>query len=332
MSSNILFNPKTSIFQLYAGDSLYSFGISSSLELEHLYWGKKLAENDNLRNCTTESSTTMKNHFEKKRGYSYYDRVQDFLNEELTIHELFEEWRENQCCIYSGMPYFETIQRRRVENIAWRRMGMIQNLKTIGCETNQSCVFQNKIKNKFKVQNIKSQFPNEMLYEYSDHGCGEFCNPSFVVECENGSTATPLRYLKHNIITGKLPMPPYFPGIRLSVDEATTLVVTMRDPCSGLEIDLIYVCVHKMNVITRRVVFRNNGSDVKVIKLANSATVDVKSHNQGCYMTQLSGSWARERHEISHKLVQGMHKIGSTRGVSSHEHNPFAGVAESIVS
>ncbi len=36
-------------------------------------------------------------------------------------------------------------------------------------------------------------------------------------------------------------------------------------------------------------------------------------------------SWARERHVIETKLTQGTQSFGSLRGVSSHEHNPFAG-------
>ena len=38
---------------------------------------------------------------------------------------------------------------------------------------------------------------------------------------------------------------------------------------------------------------------------------------------QLSGAWARERHIITRDLEQGVQSIGSNRGHSSHEHNPF---------
>lgn len=37
-------------------------------------------------------------------------------------------------------------------------------------------------------------------------------------------------------------------------------------------------------------------------------------------------SWARERYIIETKLTQGIQSIGSTRGVSGHQHNPFAAV------
>ena len=38
---------------------------------------------------------------------------------------------------------------------------------------------------------------------------------------------------------------------------------------------------------------------------------------------QFSGSWARERHLKVRKLEQGITSVESTRGASSHEHNPF---------
>ena len=78
--------------------------------------------------------------------------------------------------------------------------------------------------------------------EYSDHGTGDFRSPSFmVVDNANGSSISPLRYKRHAIYRGKLPMPDSLPGIRcLSEREASTLVVTMADAITGLEVDLVY--------------------------------------------------------------------------------------------
>ncbi|RYG67959.1 hypothetical protein EON64_06280 [archaeon] len=78
--------------------------------------------------------------------------------------------------------------------------------------------------------------------EYSDHGTGDFRTPSFVVvDNFNGSSITPLRYRRHRIYKGKLNMPDDMPSIRCaSEDEASTLVVTLADSSSGLEVDLIY--------------------------------------------------------------------------------------------
>lgn len=78
--------------------------------------------------------------------------------------------------------------------------------------------------------------------EYSDHGTGDFRTPSFmVVDNFSGSSISPLRYKRHAIYRGKLPMPDAMPAIRcLSEREASTLVVTMADTITGLEVDLVY--------------------------------------------------------------------------------------------
>lgn len=78
--------------------------------------------------------------------------------------------------------------------------------------------------------------------EYADHGTGDFRSPSFiVVDNYNGSSISPLKYKRHKIYRGKLPMPESMPAIRCKDEsEASTLVVTMVDSGSGLEVDLIY--------------------------------------------------------------------------------------------
>jgi hypothetical protein len=83
---------------------------------------------------------------------------------------------------------------------------------------------------------------NTVCCEYADYGTGDFRTPSFiVVDNLNGSSISPLRYKRHAIYRGKLPMPDAMPAIRcLSEREASTLVVTMADTITGLEVDLVY--------------------------------------------------------------------------------------------
>lgn len=102
--------------------------------------------------------------------------------------------------------------------------------------------------------------------------------------------------------------------------------------------------MHNYDVITRRTVFRNSdkrdrcstvmmtsnskefecGSS-KVILKASSATIDFEAESQPFHLVQLSGSWARERYVVETKLKHGTVSFGSMRGVSGHQHNPFAG-------
>ncbi len=82
--------------------------------------------------------------------------------------------------------------------------------------------------------------------EYGDQGTGGFRSPSFIVSDNfDGSTISPLKYRKHKIYRGKLPMPDEQPSIRCSDEnQASTLVITMGDVGSGLEVDLVYGKCH----------------------------------------------------------------------------------------
>jgi len=54
-----------------------------------------------------------------------------------------------------------------------------------------------------------------LCVEYGDQGTGDFRTPSFVVvDNFNGSTISPLKYRKHRIYCGKLPMPDEQPAVR----------------------------------------------------------------------------------------------------------------------
>jgi hypothetical protein len=178
-----------------------------------------------------------------------------------------------------------------------------------------------------------------LCMEYSDLGTGDFRTAGFSVKCADGSTITPLRYVKHAIYKGKMARtdPMSCPTIGRTAtleNEASTLVITMADFSSGLEVDLIYVSMHNYNAITRKVVFRNkeysstrkSALGPKTITCAHSVLVDFESTSHDFYLVQLSGSWCREGNVIETKLTHGMQSFSSSRGVSSHQHNPFAGM------
>lgn len=96
---------------------------------------------------------------------------------------------------------------------------------------------------------------------------------------------------------GKIPMPETMPCVRCtSDDDASTLVITMADVSSGLEVDLVYTAMHHYDAITRRVVFRNvpklasRKSALQgpiMINCAHSFLVDFESTVDDFYLVQL---------------------------------------------
>ncbi|MCD8502968.1 MAG: hypothetical protein LRY71_16575 [Bacillaceae bacterium] len=75
------------------------------------------------------------------------------------------------------------------------------------------------------------------------------------------------------------------------------------------------------NVLCRHARFINTGDETFYLDHAMSASVDLPDDNFD--MVHLAGAWAREAHVQTSKLSKGIQSIYSSRGASSHIHNPF---------
>lgn len=67
--------------------------------------------------------------------------------------------------------------------------------------------------------------------------------------------------------------------------------------------------------------FINEG--IAPVHLLNAMSLSLDLPDSDYVWMQFSGVWARERHIIERKLEQEIQAVGSIRGNSSHEHNPF---------
>jgi len=169
---------------------------------------------------------------------------------------------------------------------------------------------------------------NAQMLEWADYGTGDFRAPSFRVRYGNGTSISPLVYVSHQIFPGKPIVDSAQPAIYLESDsEATSLRLLLEDPITKLQVHLWFTIYHDYDIITRRAVIMNNQSDGSTVyvEILNSATVDFPQLTaQDWHFSQLSGSWARERHFYSRPLKLGTTSVQSRRGASSHQHNPFA--------
>ena len=87
-----------------------------------------------------------------------------------------------------------------------------------------------------------------------------------------------------------------------------------------------------MRLCCAGLVVRNETQQVVRLKRAMSTTVDFDVPVNNYWLTQLDGSWARERHVTTRKLEPGITAFGSQRGTSSHQHSPFVAVSEGYAS
>ncbi len=157
--------------------------------------------------------------------------------------------------------------------------------------------------------------------EYPSFGTTDYRYPAHTITQANGSKITNFQYEDYRIIPGK----PKLNGLPATYvenkEEATTLEIILIDTLLKIRLILSYTIYTHRNVICRSARFINESNKSLFINNALSASVDFPDNE--FEMIHLSGAWARETHIEKKKLSRGIQGIYSTRGSSSHIHNPF---------
>lgn len=166
---------------------------------------------------------------------------------------------------------------------------------------------------------------DSMPQEYSASQTGDFRVSSVDIKSANGEYASEVKYVSHEIITGK-PQLKDMPSIFAENDEATTLVLTCEDVYAKAEIKLYYSIIEKLNIIVRSVKIKNIGDGTFHLMKMASSCVDFCACDFD--MTQLYGTWSKECNVERINIPQGIHSIASRRGSSSHQHNPFVAISD----
>ena len=162
--------------------------------------------------------------------------------------------------------------------------------------------------------------------EYPQYGSGDFRNPAYQARLEDGTRVTELRYSSYRVLKGK-PVLEGLPSVYVeSEDEAETLELILKDDYAKLTVILRYTIYEGMDVIARSVQFLNEGESKLQLLRALSASVDLSAGELD--MIYLAGAWAREGNLTRRRLVQGGTNIGSRRGMSGHQFNPFTALAK----
>ncbi|MNM40417.1 Alpha-galactosidase [compost metagenome] len=158
--------------------------------------------------------------------------------------------------------------------------------------------------------------------EYPQYGSGDFRNPAYQVQLEDGTRVTELKYRTHRILDGKSALEG-LPSVYVEEgDEAETLELELVDSYSGLVVILRYTVFRAFSAIVRSVGFNNEGTRPFRLLKALSASVDFQ--DAGYDWLCLHGSWVRERHMERRPVGHGGTVAESRRGSSSHQMNPFA--------
>ena len=161
--------------------------------------------------------------------------------------------------------------------------------------------------------------------EYPCEGSGDYRAPAFSLRRENGAVGCDLRYTGHSIEKGKYSLPG-LPAVYAGEDEAETLLVTLADAAAGVTVTLQYGVLPALDVITRAVRICNSGETGVTLQTAATAALDIASGDWE--LLHFYGRHAGERAVGRAEIGQREILIGSRRGTSSHQQNPFVILAE----
>jgi len=155
--------------------------------------------------------------------------------------------------------------------------------------------------------------------EWSGVGCGDYRQTPVEIKLGDGSFRTDFVYDSHRILPGCLPMQT-LPSAYADPAAADTLEITLKDEIANLTLLLIYTVFSETDVITRRAVLLNSGTEQVVIRRLMSLQLDLE--NNGYSLVTLDGAWIKETHRHDRKLQYGQFVNSSTTGASSNRHNP----------
>lgn len=160
--------------------------------------------------------------------------------------------------------------------------------------------------------------------EYSTCGAGDFRLPSIEFESENGSRMADLRYVGFTLRRGKYALdglPAFWGG-----DEWETLVITMEDAATKMQVELYYGVLEKYDLITRSVRVVNRRTETVSLRRCASLCLDFQGGDFD-FIT-FDGCHTLERNLNRTPLRPGVQSVESVRGTSSHHHNPFVILCE----
>ncbi len=156
--------------------------------------------------------------------------------------------------------------------------------------------------------------------EFPCGGSADFRTPAFSIRQKNGSALSDFRYAGHRILAGK----PQLHGLPATycedASEAETLEIRLHDAVTKIDLILRYTVFRDVSCIARSAQFENHG---KPVMLDSAMSMALDLYDSDFELVQFSGAWSRERHVIASPLRCGMQSVGSVRGHSSHNHNPF---------
>lgn len=179
--------------------------------------------------------------------------------------------------------------------------------------------------NPYDLENDRTYSMDALPQEFPCRGNGDFRSPAFDVKNKDGSFSCDLRYRSHSIYDGKYELLG-LPAVYAKQQEAQTLEILLEDDISKIQVCLLYGVLPDCDIITRSVKVVNCGKKKVWLEKIQSACLDFlgKKLDLICFY----GRHAMERNYQRIPVEHGSYVIGSRRGTSSHQYNPFMILAD----
>jgi len=157
--------------------------------------------------------------------------------------------------------------------------------------------------------------------EYSCFGNGDFRALPLVVMDEGGKCGIDLRFSSAKVEEGKYGLDRLPSSYANETDDCQSLIVELKDVHNLVKVTLFYGVFPHIDVITRSVTLQNICDHEIEIDKISSMQLDIC---WGKYdLVHFRGRYGMERMEERKSLNHGATVMGSRRGISSHQENPF---------
>lgn len=167
------------------------------------------------------------------------------------------------------------------------------------------------------LEHIKQEMPT--------YGTTDFRYPAVEIQYPDGDTISHFAYSDYRVSKEQKKIP-NMPSTFYAESEAETLTIVLQDAYSSIKIEMNYTIFNDFPIITRQNHIVHQDDCCYNLTRFMSMSLDLPSDQYD--WIHLDGAWARETQVNREKLHSGLQQISSTRGASSHIHNPFIAVCE----
>ncbi len=162
--------------------------------------------------------------------------------------------------------------------------------------------------------------------EFSSDGSCDYRLSSIEVKNGDGSYAFVGKVAKHEIYAGKYSLAGLPSLWGTEKERVDTLEIWLTDPATQLTVVLCYSVFEEKDIITRAVKVFNESEDTIYLNRIMSLTMDFMDSDYD--FIHFDGRHTMEREWSRNPLAYGIQNVGSFRGASSHQHNPFTILCE----